>query len=397
MVPSKPDTTIILESTANGVGGAFYDMFWQAVERIKENPGDYSGFIPVFFAWYEFPEYQTALPQGYVLEPDEDETDLIRRYNLSDEQLYWRRLKIQELGGDVALFKQEYPATAREAFQTTGRNVFSQSTLDKIAGRITKPRTGLFYREGDEIGIKDVERQIECWQIWRKPNPSHQYALGIDTMEGRVSDQANPRSNPDYHGAVIFDRVTFEVVALYKGRCEQHDLGEQCLLAAEYYNKAWTAIEIPNGKTVLDIFKLAGYPNLFRRQIHDLQDVEDDTDDYGWRTTLMTRPWLVDGLIGIMRDNDLVIYSGDIIAEMRTFIRDKTGKPIHLPGEHDDLLFGLMIAIQVHTRCPLEALSYPSSHTGRIEKQHRHSLAMAGVIDDESDMFGDEEEGVYTV
>jgi hypothetical protein len=205
-------------------------------------------------------------------------------------------------------------------------------------------------------------------------------------MEGRLSDSDNPRSDPDWHGVIIFDRLTSEVAAQYHGRCTQQDLRDQCLLAAEFYNHAWVGIEVPNGKTVVDGFRQ--YQNLYRKQIHDFQDVEQDTDEYGWRTTTMTRPWLVDGLIGIIRDDELIIYSDELLGEMRTFIRDKTGKPIHLRGEHDDLLFGLMIAIQIHQRCPLKAISYQFDHAGgQDEPKVIPSYLLPGGVDDGADMF----------
>ncbi|GAI36006.1 unnamed protein product, partial [marine sediment metagenome] len=76
-VPADPDTIIVQESTANGVGGAFYETYWQAVERLRNNPEDYAGYIPIFLPWQIFPEYQTSLPselKGVLnLEPEVDE------------------------------------------------------------------------------------------------------------------------------------------------------------------------------------------------------------------------------------------------------------------------------------------------------------------------------------
>jgi hypothetical protein len=104
MVPQGDVTTsVILESTANGVGGSFHDMFWQAYER-KQKEDDLSGYLPVFFPWHKFPAYKTLTPKGFNLY--EDEEDIKNFFKLTDEQIFWRRLKIHELGGDVQLFKQ---------------------------------------------------------------------------------------------------------------------------------------------------------------------------------------------------------------------------------------------------------------------------------------------------
>jgi hypothetical protein len=395
VVPKDSDTCIILESTANGIGGAFYDTFWSAVERMRRDRNDLDGFVPVFFPWFEFPEYAIKCPESAVFTSEERETQA--KYNLTPEQLYWRKLKIRELNGDEDMFRQEYPSTAKEAFLTSGRPVFPLKWIDK---QKTGPgRTCLFGRDTwNKPEIKDVERQVECWRIWKQPRHDHQYVMGVDTMEGRPSDINDPRSKLDYHGVVVFDRTFGEVVAQYHGRCTQHDLEEQCYIVGEYYNKAWTGIELPNGKTVLDGFLKKGYPRLYKKQVHDLRDTETDSEEYGWRTTTITRPWLVDGLLGCIRDNEIRIYSDEILGEMRTFTRDKTGKPIHLPGEHDDLLFALMIAVQMHMRCPLEPMSIPYAYTGQsAQKEPTSHIATMGAVDDFTDMFPDEEDACYTL
>ncbi len=64
-VPEDPDTMVIQETTANGVGGAFYETYWAAVERLRNNPEDYAGYIPIFLPWQIFPEYQTPLPAEF--------------------------------------------------------------------------------------------------------------------------------------------------------------------------------------------------------------------------------------------------------------------------------------------------------------------------------------------
>lgn len=113
-IPDLPETEIILESTANGVGGEFHERWQQAEAGI----GDY---ISIFIPWYWQPEYARAVPPDFSL--DEEETEYRAAYGLSLEQMVWRRAKIAELK-DPTLFKQEYPATAAEAFQMTGHDGF---------------------------------------------------------------------------------------------------------------------------------------------------------------------------------------------------------------------------------------------------------------------------------
>jgi hypothetical protein len=92
---------------------------------------------------------------------------------------------------------------------------------------------------------------------------------------------------------------------------------------------------------------------------------------------------MVKDFITAIRDLAITIYQDIVVDEMETFIKDKTGKCIHMPGKKDDLLFGLMIAIQVHKRCPLTLGSDQTHTSGEPEKPQETiaSLAYSGAID----------------
>ncbi|MCJ7482648.1 MAG: hypothetical protein MUO31_06755 [Thermodesulfovibrionales bacterium] len=385
-IPQGRDTTIILESTANGVGGAFYDTFWEAVERRKRNPNDYSGYLPVFFPWYRFSEYSIDPPKGFQMTSDErEESD---QYDLRPGQIYWRRLKIDEVNGDISIFRQEYPATALEAFQASGNPVFTQQMIKSQESQVCPhPRYCIMAGE-----IENVDRIFNCWQIVRLPQINHDYCMGIDTMEGRVSDINDVKSNLDCDAIAIIDRAACEVVAIYHGRGNQADLGEQALRMAEFYNDAWVAPEIPAGMVVLGKFKDAGYDNIYNRQQHDERLETSDSENLGWRTTMITRDYMINQFITCMRDNSLTVNFMPVVEEMKTFIRDKTGKKVHMPSKHDDLLFAVMIALQVHLRCPVTQ-PYPDSHTTSYVPDYREdNIVYAGAVDCEYENEEDEEQ-----
>lgn len=120
-VPDADGTEVILESTANGVGNLYHQK-WQDAER---GIGD---FIAVFVPWYWQDEYRKEVPKDFAL--DAEEREYAELYGLDAEQMAWRRNKIAELK-DPVLFKQEYPATAAEAFQMSGQDSFIKP--DRIA------------------------------------------------------------------------------------------------------------------------------------------------------------------------------------------------------------------------------------------------------------------------
>lgn len=383
-VPNKPDTYVILESTANGAGGTFYEMFWEAVERLKTNPDDYRGYLPVFFPWHKFPEYTSSVPEGF--EADEEESDLKDQYGLTDGQLVWRRFKIQEVRGDKAKFCEQYPLTPDEAFQASGNPVFPASVLEVQNKRVVKNlRKGLFFRDkGKQVRFESVNRLLDCWFMSAPPTEGDQYTMGIDTMEGRISDYGDSKSPLDFHGVAILNRNARRYDCIYKGRGNQQELGEQCLLAAEFYNNAFVGPEVPSGIVVLNVFKQAGYENVYNRQIHDEQYVEEDTETLGWRTTMITRKWLVEQfLVSVQEESPLTITFQEIINEMRSFVRNKDGKATHASGKHDDVLFGAMIALQLHLRCPIDNIAYGFTRTGiySFPETIQRDLNEIGAID----------------
>src|SRR5262249_32940493 len=118
-IADAPGTEDIRESTANGIGNAFHSL-WKAAER---GESDFEG---VFIPWYWHEEYSRAIPQGWHAPAQFEE--YAAHYNLTPEQVYWAYAKNRDLaviaGGDTDeinwKFKQEYPANADEAFQTSG-------------------------------------------------------------------------------------------------------------------------------------------------------------------------------------------------------------------------------------------------------------------------------------
>jgi hypothetical protein len=127
-IADAPGTEDIRESTANGIGNAFHNM-WVAAER-----GD-SEFEPIFVPWFWHEEYVTEVPAGWT--PPDAFREYGERYGLTPEQTYWAFRKNREAaivaGGSPDeinwKFRQEYPANAAEAFQTSGADSFIRPEL----------------------------------------------------------------------------------------------------------------------------------------------------------------------------------------------------------------------------------------------------------------------------
>lgn len=107
--------TVVIESTANGINNGFHDM-WNSAQR-KD-----ALFKPIFLPWFIMPDYIATPPSDFEI--TDSEAELKELYKLTDEQLYWRRLKISTMVGDERqrelAFNQEYPNCAAEAFVHSG-------------------------------------------------------------------------------------------------------------------------------------------------------------------------------------------------------------------------------------------------------------------------------------
>jgi hypothetical protein len=117
-VPDLDGTEVILETTAFG-HNEFYSL-WRKAEAGE------SEFLPVFLPWPLAPEYRAKIGDGFEMTGDEKK--LAELHRLDVEQLAWRRAKISQLGSD-ALFPQEYPLHAGEAFVASNFDSFIPADL----------------------------------------------------------------------------------------------------------------------------------------------------------------------------------------------------------------------------------------------------------------------------
>lgn len=135
-IPDAPETEVLLESTAYGMGNLFHTM-WMAAEAGK------SDFIAIFVPWFWSDEYRKEPPKDF--QPTAEEEEYKAAHSLDDAQLCFRRAKIIELsiGGDSGewRFKQEYPATAQEAFQASGHDSLIDSRKVLKARKGQRPNT----------------------------------------------------------------------------------------------------------------------------------------------------------------------------------------------------------------------------------------------------------------
>jgi hypothetical protein len=122
-VPGVDESEVYLESTAQGINNFFHTK-WKAAVK---GEGD---FEYIFIPWYWHEEYVKEAPADW--RPPIAFADYAALHELTREQTYWAYIENIECGQATGgskdeicwLFRQEYPATAEEAFQTAGTNSF---------------------------------------------------------------------------------------------------------------------------------------------------------------------------------------------------------------------------------------------------------------------------------
>ena len=351
-VPDAPGTVIVIESTANGYD-SFKKLWDSAVEASARGE---EGYLPLFFAWHEMKSYRRSVDPGFSR--TEEEQRLAAAYGLDDEQLSWRRWCIRNnCGGDVELFRQEYPSSPDEAFISTGRCAFDKEKLilrrAAVAGE--KPEYGSFLPETDFSGkiVSFAWRKENAGnsetrfavRIFRHPEKGAPYVIGADTAG----------TGTDFFAAQVLDNRTGEQVAVLHQRFGEREFARQLYCLGKYYNDALIGIET-NYSTYPELcLEDLGYTRLYVRQRFDTFTGK-TVDSFGFETTPKTRPVIIDGLKDVVSHTPELINDHATLGEMLTFVYDENWKPQAEAGEHDDLVMSLAIAF-----CIRSQQSYTSS------------------------------------
>jgi transcriptional regulator with XRE-family HTH domain len=202
-VPNEAGTEIILESTANGVGNFFHKK-WREAETGRNE------YIAIFVPWYWQDEYRIPAGRGFKLDTEEGEYAAL--YALEPDQMAWRRVKIAELG-DAPLFKQEYPASAAEAFQMSGHDSYVPAMLVARARKAQHAPSGPLVI-GFDPAWKGGDRHAMAWREGRCVTKIVS-RRGLDTMQAagwakQVIDADRPRKffiDIGGVGAGVYDRL----------------------------------------------------------------------------------------------------------------------------------------------------------------------------------------------
>nr|MDD5353193.1 hypothetical protein [Candidatus Omnitrophota bacterium] len=362
---------IVIESTANGIGDEFYNMYQEA-----KDPKSLSEYIPIFLSWLDFPKYSRPfnsetekeillfdLGKNSLFNEYEDEEILLqKKYHATLEQLNWRRYMIVNFcQKDIRTFHQEYPRDDIEAFVVTGRPVFdirvcqSNYTNSKIA-----PWEGnLEYIYGDNkepIDVQFVRNPKGYIKIFEKidvkEGEEYRYAAGCDTAEGL--------GQGDYSVIKVLDRKTMKMILTWHGHVDPD------LLATEIHklqlflkNKWYINIERnnPGLTTIISANKLR-VTQKYQQNFSKGYEIKGN-NELGFKTNVGTKPTLINNLNEFIREGLFQDLEKEFWSEAMTFVRNERGQ-MQAQGKdkdpntkcYDDRVIAAALAVDCHLWMP---------------------------------------------
>lgn len=374
-VPKKKGTLVVLEGTANRTDPTFHPRWKRAEAHVRDlcqqfgardqydllfnisgwgnEPDAYGAthpdgywdgtYFPLFFAWYEEPEY--VWDPRLVNLNDETKTAEEKqeqaRYGLKDEQLAWRRYQIsEEFNGNTSKFRQEYPGNPDEAFQMSGSPVFAPEIvyeykakteafapkLQRVELRWDTSEKGRYAPQFDSSGkvcLNAGELRVKSFLPppsntlrYRKPRFGrwgNRYCMGVDVCTGLAAGKG------DWSVAFVKDRARGEYVAMYRGRMEPEDLADYIARLGTYYENAWILFEL-NGPGLAVKRPLQ---HLYHNLLHGLKfegGKESIADHPGMVTTGRSKEVLISGVQELVKKSPASMPFSQFWVEGSTFV-----------------------------------------------------------------------------
>lgn len=343
-VPSLPGTMVVIESTANG--------FEDFKERWDAAVAGENDFEPVFFAWFENPDYSMPVVPGTEWTPEE--RDLKAAYQLTDGQLQWRRWCIaNNCGGSLDMFRQEYPASPGEAFLHSGTGVFDNEQIVLRLERLPEPAGRGEFADGEW-----TESETGAITLYELPEEGVPYVLGGDTA-GEGSD---------YFTAIVIDNVRGRIVAKIRQKYSEPEYVRQICALGRFYNDALVAIE--TNFSTYPVMKLQEmeYPNQYSREREDTY-TRQMKKSYGFRTDRQSRPRAIANLVEVFSSHPEWFTDRELLEEMLTFCYNEDHRPEALAGKHDDLVMGAAITYAVRHQQRMTVLTEPEKPREKLIDQ----------------------------
>jgi hypothetical protein len=391
-VPKRGFAFALLESTPNGISGAFpefwqrarwpeYATWWKKWESLcpqnVSKIGKELQFVRIFSAWYE------ERLNGVRLTPAEcraveasltdREMELIASFGcegphgtrLGDvvtewntwEQLAWRRMVIEhECGGSERQFEQEYPSDPYTCFLSSGSPWFDMKALAELerAARGVVPEYGRLaqQRNSSLVSYEKCGEQNATALVWEHPIEGARYILAVDPMRGE--EMIDTSGERDRHSAIVVRdafidgagvRWPAREVARIKPPCQWNNtpFTRQVWMLSMHFGNCCIAVESNQGIPVIRELRDKFHANLYIQEQFD-HVTSRVTPRLGFKTDEDGRRILTTAIQDDIRERSLQTADLHAIGEMKTFEQDANGRPAASRNHFDDDVVALGIA-----------------------------------------------------
>lgn len=299
---------ILVVSTANGIGGTFYDLWMHADDR---------GVHTLFLPWDRHPG--------------------------RDSDWYARVAKTLP-DADRA---EQYPLTPADAFLGTAGCWFSTEALTHYGEHPRAPEFRFQFRVDEDGKKAKVQKRSDGWiRLYDYPVAGRDYALVADVATGR---------GLDYSCAYVIDLTNGNICVELHAKIDPDLLAEQLHFLGRMYNTARLAVEMGGGYGEPVILSLRdgrkgrpAYPKLYRHRIEDRPDYKQHIT-YGFPITTKTRPQIINQAEQWIREKLLPHMPQELVLECKTFVRrDTLPSPRAADGANDDRVMTLCLGLEMY-------------------------------------------------
>ena len=288
--------------------------------------------------------------------------DFATGFKLTEQHMLWRRDRIREFNGDMAMWRREYPATPGEAFQAAGRKVIDPSVMDALDEAASEfpllDRGEYEAKRGVGGRTKRVYRKREDGRVHRflAPEEGAYYVIDADTSSG---------VGADYSAAHVIkvERARLTVVLSFQGKVRPPEFAAILSRMGMHYRShaVWSdragkldpksgspaliVVERNNhGEHVIyELTENLGYRRLYRHEERGKKDNWSAGHRYGFPVTKATKIPMLVNLAQVAYDGGLVVPCERTRLEMRnlTYLDDLDETAGAPRGAHDDLAMAL--------------------------------------------------------
>tara|TARA_B110000881_G_C18601169_1_gene535353 strand:- start:2237 stop:4114 length:1878 start_codon:yes stop_codon:yes gene_type:complete len=370
-VPDLPDTTVVLESTAQGAAGVFYNYWNEADdwETVKAQGKEWKGrWIRVFAPWYAFDDAKddlTAVESESIRRSlTADEKDLMGNYSTTDPHgrtyritighIAWRRKILEgECENDDVKFDREFPTTPQHAFRASSATRFNKAGLtwqrEKASAKKLTIGTLSMSSDGNLAAWETAPEDVAILHRWEPPTIGCSYVMSVDLATG--ASQTGGK-DPDCHSVLVWRKGYFDPTRGWRSpalaarimpncRWDVDVLVEHSWRLAVYYGRCLVAPEINQDRGFVELLRAKGNIPIYQREI--LNHVNQKTSKaLGWQTNSATRQQIEETLATSIRTYDeegggVELNCLSLIKECETFcVNPKTGRAEAISGSHDD-------------------------------------------------------------